>query len=627
MRRTFVVGTAGHVDHGKSSLVRALTGIDPDRLAEEQRRQMTIDLGFADFVSPAGNHIHLVDVPGHERFVRNMLAGAGGIDAAMLVVAADDGPMPQTREHLAILDLLDIGHSVIAVTKIDLVDEPWVEMIDGEIRQLVAGTSLESSEIVHVSAVDGTGLLDLQMALDRALEHVTRPPSQRAARLPIDRVFTMPGFGTVVTGTLIEGTLHEGERVVVLPRGLEARIRGLQSFAATVGTAEPGRRVAVNLTGVDVDDLRRGDVLSHPGSMTSAQRLDVRLRLIADAQRPLAHNDEVVVFTGSSETRAKAAILDAEQIAPGSAGWVQLRLENPVAVRPGDRFILRRPSPAETIGGGTMLVLDPPRHRRFRSDVIDRLAVLAEGSPRSRGLAWLGTRFATRADVGASLDPEVVRDLVEERAVVWIGKSSRSFLVRSEVLDSVIQRMVQHLVQFHATHPLRPGEHRETLRRALDLERAVFDAVIEEMVARGDIDDRDGIVRLGTFEIELDERQRATANRFLGSIREQSFRPDLPADRGLDSALVDALVARGELVAVGDDIVFLPETIESARTVLLASSGSQNGIELAEYRDLLGTSRKFAQALLEYFDRVGVTRRIGDRRIVITAKGTGKEIA
>jgi len=384
---TFVVGTAGHVDHGKSSLVRVLTGTDPDRLAEEQLRQMTIDLGFAELTTPAGNRVHLVDVPGHERFVRNMLAGAGGIDAAILVIAADDGPMPQTREHLAILDLLGIERGVVALNKADLVDDEWLAFVGESIRDLLQGTTLTGSEVVPVSSVTSAGLLDLQAALDRTLTLVRRPVSGRTPRLPIDRVFSMAGFGTIVTGTLLDGELHVGDRVEIVPAGRSSRIRGLQTFGTAVSTAFPGSRVAVNVIGLETNELSRGDVLTFPGVIRPGMRFDARVHLIEASERPLRHNDDVIVFAGSSETPAKAALLECESIEPGADGWVQLRLAQPAPVFTRDRFILRRPSPGETIGGGEILELDPPRHKRFQANVIERLASLAAGDPADLAMA------------------------------------------------------------------------------------------------------------------------------------------------------------------------------------------------------------------------------------------------
>jgi selenocysteine-specific elongation factor len=613
--RTFVAGTAGHVDHGKSSLVRALTGTDPDRLAEEQLRQMTIDLGFARLVTPSGNQVHIVDVPGHERFVRNMLAGAGGIDAAILTIAADDGPMPQTREHLAILDLLGISRGVVALSKADLIDDEWLGFVGETIRELLSGTGLEGSEIVPVSSTTGVGLIDLQHALDRALDGVARTSRNTAARMPIDRVFSMTGFGTVVTGTLLDGSLRTGDRVVVLPQGVPSRIRGLQTFGAAVETAQPGARVAVNLTGVETSDLARGNLLTMPGAMTAAIRFDARVRMLDSIDRPLRHNDDVIVFAGSSETPAKAALLDTDEVAPGASGWVQLRLASPVAVLAGDRFVLRQPSPAETIGGGTVLELDPPRHKRFQSSVIGRLEQLAAGDPSDRLLAWVGNRFVPEAKLEPWIDGDLLEQVQRDGAVAWAGAPGTRVLAQASTLDMALAAVNERIEAFHAEHPLESGVPRERVRQELGFDRMTFDALAWTSVRRGDIDDLGSLLRRRGYRIELDVERQSRANAYLELLRKNDFEPPAPADAGIEPSLVSALVALGEVVQVGEGIVYLPERIEEAEARLLSALSANLSISLAEFRDLLGTTRKYAQALLEYFDQQRVTRRVGDRRV------------
>jgi selenocysteine-specific elongation factor len=612
--RTFVVGTAGHVDHGKSSLVRALTGTDPDRLAEEQLRQMTIDLGFAELTTAAGNRVHLVDVPGHERFVRNMLAGAGGIDAALLVIAADDGPMPQTREHLAILDLLGIERGVVALSKADLVDEEWLGFVAESIRELLDGTSLAGSEIVPISSISGTGLRELRDALDRALGTVDRVEAGRAPRLPIDRVFSMPGFGTVVTGTLLGGALRVGERAEIFPSGLATRIRGLQTFGEPVSIAHPGSRVAVNLTGLETDEVERGDVLGLPGAIRPAMRLDARVQLVAAAERPLRHNDDVIVFTGSSEIPGKAALLDREAVDPGDQGWVQLRLARPVAALPWDRFVLRRPSPAETIGGGIILELDPPRHKRFQPAVIERLIQLAAGDPADLAMAWLGSRFVSEADLRANAPEDVVAALAEHGQIRFLGGSVGRTVGASAVVDLTRARLLDAVDRHHHERPLDPGMPRELLRQTLGLDRVAFDAVIADDPEL--VDEHAHVQRTG-FEIRLDDAQQAIVDRFVESLSVAGFQPPAADEAGVPPELVQAMIAKGSIVPVGAGIVFLPERIAEAETVLRTALARSDSISLAEFRDLLGTTRKYAQTLLEYFDRQRVTRRVGERRVAI----------
>jgi selenocysteine-specific elongation factor len=612
--RTFVVGTAGHVDHGKSSLVRALTGTDPDRLAEEQLRQMTIDLGFAELTTAAGNRVHLVDVPGHERFVRNMLAGAGGIDAALLVIAADDGPMPQTREHLAILDLLGIERGVVALSKADLVDEEWLGFVAESIRELLDGTSLAGSEIVPISSISGTGLRELRDALDRALGTVERVEAGRAPRLPIDRVFSMPGFGTVVTGTLLGGALRVGERAEIFPSGLATRIRGLQTFGEPVSITHPGSRVAVNLTGLETDEVARGDVLGLPGAIQPAMRLDARVQLVAASERPLRHNDDVIVFTGSSEIPGKAALLDREAVDPGDQGWVQLRLARPVAALPWDRFVLRRPSPAETIGGGIILELDPPRHKRFQPAVTERLIQLAAGDPADLAMAWLGSRFVSEADLRANAPDDVVAALAEQGEIRFLGESVGRTVGASAVVDLTRARLLDAVDRHHHERPLDPGMPRELLRQTLGLDRVALDAVIADHPEL--VDEHAHVQRTG-FEIRLDDAQQAILDRFVESLSVAGFQPPAADEAGVPPELVQAMIAMGSIVPVGGGIVFLPERIAEAETVLRTALARSDSISLAEFRDLLGTTRKYAQTLLEYFDRQRVTRRVGERRVAI----------
>src|SRR5205823_1324692 len=366
---SFVVGTAGHIDHGKSTLITALTGIDPDRLAEEKRRGMTIDLGFAHMWLRSGREIGIVDVPGHARFMRNMLAGAHGLDAVLLVVAADEGVMPQTREHLEIVDLLEVRRGLIALTKIDLVDDDWLALVIQEVRTALRGTSLEDAGVVPVSALTGAGLPELAAALDGLLEEAEPRRDSGRPRLPIDRVFTMSGFGTVVTGTLVDGTLHVGDELEVMPSGRRVRVRGLQRHNEKAESVGPGNRVAANLSGAEKHELARGDVLAPPGALRPARRVDARVRVLASAPRPVRHGASVLLHTGTAEVSCRVIVLEGDEIAPGAEGWAQLYLERPIAASAQDRFVLRLPSPATTLAGGVFVDVAPRKHARHDSAV------------------------------------------------------------------------------------------------------------------------------------------------------------------------------------------------------------------------------------------------------------------
>jgi selenocysteine-specific elongation factor len=526
-----VIGTAGHVDHGKSTLVQALTGINPDRLREEQEREMTIDLGFAWLTLPNGESVGIVDVPGHRDFIENMLAGVGGIDAALFVIAADEGVMPQTREHLAILDLLRIPGGVVALTKIDLIDDPdWLELVQADVSEALQGTVLDGAPIIPVSARTGQGLAELTAALQEVLARTPPRPDRGRPRLWIDRVFTIGGFGTVVTGTLVDGHLEVGQEVEILPRGLRARIRGLQTHKTRIQRAVPGSRVAINLTGISKQDLARGDLVTTPGWLRPTTLMDVRLDLLRDAPFPLKHNAFVKFFCGSAETVARVRLLGTETLAPGESGWVQLELDDPLPLVRGDRFIIRVPSPAVTVGGGEVVDPNPGRkHRRFRPEVLARLETLARGTPAEVLLQTLERR-----------GPLTVRDLLE---VSGLGEAAPEALAElfstgdAVVLDAVPEpaparlvvsrswwsattaRMRDELAAYHARYPLRPGMSREELRSALRLDPRAYNGLLARAAADGLIVDEAATVRLPEHQVRFTPQQQQAVDDLLARFR------------------------------------------------------------------------------------------------------------
>jgi selenocysteine-specific elongation factor len=628
--QSFVIGTAGHVDHGKSTLVKALTGIDPDRLAEEKARSMTIDLGFAWLSTPAGRQVSIVDVPGHERFIKNMLAGVGGIDAALLIVAADEGPMPQTSEHLAILDLLGLEHGIVVLTKRDAVDSEWLDMVTEETRDHLVGTSLEQAPIVPVSAITGDGLSELTAALDALLSHVTTPSDGVRPRLPIDRVFTVAGFGTVATGTLIGGGISVGQELHVYPAGRPVRVRGLQTHRTKVDGVGPGSRVAVNLTGVGVDDLQRGDVLAPPRLLSPSQRLDVRLRLLPAAPVDLEQNDELDFFSGASELPARVTLLDREQLAPGEEGWVQIRFQQPVTVMKGDRFIVRRPSPSETIGGGEVIDPNPPRHRRFRPEVLAALDTLAAGSPEELVLQTvIETPLDRRALgqqlhhlTGAQID-DAIATLIQRGDIRKIGVPRDDASVRpgehllgSSAWRRLVVTLTGMISAFHETRPLRRGIPKEEVRGRLRLGPGrLFDDVIATAVGDGVILDRGQVLSLPSFRIDLDPSRQATAERFLTALAQSPYAPPSPGDHGVDPDLLGALVDLGKVVRVAEGVVYDPASYAKIERDVIGLIEEHGRITLAEFRDHFQTSRKYAQATLEYLDQRRITRRVGDARV------------
>jgi selenocysteine-specific elongation factor len=629
-----VIGTAGHVDHGKSTLVRALTGIDPDRLAEEKAREMTIDLGFAWVVLPSGRRAGIVDVPGHERFIKNMLAGVGGIDLALLVIASDEGPMPQTREHLAILDLLGIRQGVVALTKTDMVDGEMVELVAEEVEELLRGMGLAGSPIIPVSALSGQGLDDLRQALDDALARAEDAHQSGPARLPVDRVFSVQGFGTVVTGTVLGGSLSVGQDVVIMPGREQTRIRGIQSHNEQTTTVAPGNRAALNLASVSGDDIRRGDVVSVPGALRAATRVDCHVEMLPSAPAPLEQNDEIDFFSGAKIVRGWPTLLDNERIDPGKSGWVQFRLQEPVAVAKNDRFILRRPSPSETIGGGTIVDPAPARHKRFRPDVIAALETLAQGTPEDIVFEAVSPepreyRELVRTPPAGLLPEQVaeaIRTLREEGRLVVLGTVSQreetaGFVLASDRWQDVSRHLRDAIDVFHERNPLRKGMPREEARRATGLQQRAFDAAVATAVDEGWLCEAGAVVHRADFSIVLDPSSRASLDRYRTALDSHPMSPPAPREFGIDDDLVAAAIELGEVVRVADGIVFSREAYESLVSRTLAHIDDHGSITLAGFRDRFGTSRKYAQAVLEYFDQQRVTRRVGDerRRFAVTS--------
>jgi selenocysteine-specific elongation factor len=610
-----VVGTAGHIDHGKSSLIRALTGIDPDRLEEEKRRGMTIDLGFAHLRLSGGRVVGIVDVPGHARFVRNMLAGVHGLDAVLLVVAADEGVMPQTVEHLEIVDLMEVRRGLAVLTKVDLVEPDWLELVREEVAETLARTSLAGAEILPVSTVTGQGLDDVARALERLLDEIPARVDLGRPRLPIDRVFTIAGFGTVVTGTLIEGELAVGEEVELQPSGRRTRIRGLQQHGQKVDRAAPGSRVAANLVGIEKDELGRGEVLARPGTLAVTRRVDASVRVLPDSPHPLRHDATVMLHTGTAEVPARVIVLGGETTIPaGQTGWAQLYLARPVAVRSGDRFVLRLPSPAATVAGGVLADVAPRRHRRHDPSVRASLerrsagAILSEELRKyPRGITAAGLVRATLADA-ASLS-----ELEARRAGEW--------LFAPEAWAALADRARRLLEEHHRAHPLRAGMPRGELQSRLGLAPAAFGPVLAALAEEGVLVERGGEVARPDHRVEIDIAAPGPAARLLEVLGRQPFAPpSLPEamrEAGASPEVVRALVASGALVRLSDEVVFTEGAYRAALELVRELAGRDGFVTVAGLRDRMGASRRPVLALLEHLDARRVTRRVGDQRVLL----------
>jgi len=627
-----VIGTAGHVDHGKSTLVKALTGIDPDRLKEEKEREMTIDLGFAWLSLPSGEQVGVVDVPGHQDFIKNMLAGVGGIEAALFIVAADESVMPQTREHLAILDLLKVPAGVIVFTKVDTVEEEWLELVQAEVAEVVEGTVLEGAPMVSVSAVTGQGLERLRQALDEVLATVPPRADRGRPRLPVDRVFTVAGFGTVVTGTLSDGTLRVGQEVEILPARLKARVRGLQTHKHKIENAVPGSRVAVNLSGLSTDQVKRGDVVTLPGWLEPTQLADGSLDYLADAPRELRHNQLVEFFSGSAEVPAHVRLLGTRSLAPGQRGWVQLRLAERVPLVKGDRFIIRQPSPSLTIGGG--VVVDPlprRRHRRFRPEVIQRLETLAHGTPADLLLETLDRRgplpartLVAEAGLPAATAAETLSQLLRGGQVFFLSAGPDEASAGAQILASaagwasLLGRLTGELASFHTSQPLRPGMPREALKSRLKLETRLFNEALARAAREGALVESEGLVRLPDHAVRFQPEQQAAVDRLLLQFsRSPTTTPSYKeAVAAVGEDVLLALIETGRLVRLSPEVLLLAETYRELVAWVKDTIGRHGSVNVGQVRDAFDTSRKYALALLEHLDDQRVTKRVGDERVL-----------
>lgn len=616
-----VIGTAGHVDHGKSTLVRRLTGIDPDRLLEEKAREMTIDLGFAWLELPGSSTVGIVDVPGHRDFIENMLAGVGGIDAVLLVIAADEGVMPQTREHLAILDLLGVENGLVVITKTDMVADPdWLELVEADVLSVLEGTALENADVLRVSAHTGAGIPALIEQLDALLTGLPQRPDYDQPRLPIDRVFTMSGFGTIVTGTLLGGALRVGDEVEIQPTGLRGRVRGLQSYKQAVPTSYPGSRTAVNISGVDKRAILRGHVLTRPGLLRPTALVDVRFRHLPDADRPLLHNTQVKVYCGAAETLARVRLLDRETLPPGETGWLQLRLQDALPLARGDRYIVRIPSPAQTIGGGVVVEPNPRRRwRRFQPKVIQNLETLMQGTPAQRlAQAAEGSEPVKRAELqkqtgmaSAEFEDAVQQALAEGLLTALPDET----LIATTTYRAAQRQILTLLEQFHQDTPLRAGMPREEMRSRLEVKNTTLNLLLASLENQVTVENN--LVRLPGHAIRFSDQQQAAVDRLRQQLTDQPYTPpsyteaaDITGER-----VLRALIDMGEIVQIQRDIILTRPAYEEMVAVTLTIIDRDGKIDAKGLRDHFNTSRKYAIGLLEHLDTLNITRRVGDDRV------------
>jgi selenocysteine-specific elongation factor len=629
--KSVIVGTAGHIDHGKTSLVKALTGIDADRLEEEKRRGITIDIGFAHFDLPAsdGNTIRVgfVDVPGHERFVRNMLAGVGGIDLVFLVIAADEGIKPQTREHFDICRLLAINRGITVLTKSDAVDADTLEVVRLEVEDYVRGSFLDPahSPIVAVSSLAGAGLDELKSALVQVASEVAAKNSAALARLPIDRVFTMKGFGTVITGTLVAGTIRKEEELEIFPAGKRVRVRGVQVHGAPAESAIAGQRTALNLAGIPTENLARGMTLAAADTYRTTSRVDAFLSLLPSA-KALKHGARVHFHAYTTETIAEVRLYGAKQLAPGGEAYAQLRFAEPMLILPGDRFIVRQFSPVVTIGGGVALDAFPATRKRSVADALAFLNIVRDGSPDH----VLAARVTRRGAIGLRLDDVPGEMNIRKEAAIKLADAAGlvrcdQLLVAPTAFARAKSDVLQVLKKFHDANPLVAGMSKEELRERVNLGAEVFGSVLEKLVAEKKLEAAGETLHLqGRGVVMKDEEAEskkiiehafASAGLQVPSLKE--VLAGLKVDKVRAQKIVTLLLRDRILIKISEELVFHQSALVNLRQKVTALKSTVPKIDVARFKDMTGVSRKYAIPLLEYLDRERVTRRVGDERVIL----------
>lgn len=628
-----VICTAGHVDHGKSTVVEALTGMDPDRLIEERERQMTIDLGFAWLDLPPIGTVGIVDVPGHRDFIGNMLAGVTSVTAALLVVAADEGVMPQTKEHIAIMDLLQINSGVIVITKTDLAENSdWVTLVQEEVIDRLSNTTLSSAELVYFTNISGD-VTELRNVLAKCLSsHVPRSDIDMP-RLNIDRIFTLPGFGTVLTGTLLGGYFEVGDEVEITPIGLRGRIRGLQNYKTSVEVAAPGIRVAINVSGVHKSKIRRGAVLARPGQFYGTRLIDVSIRLLSEEHNliPLRHNEQMKIYVGSTEVMARVRIIGAERLMPGENGWLQLELSSKVVVQKGDRFILRRPSPGNTIGGGIILDEHPIiRHSLHNPNSLMKFEIMSDGSPNQillQSLDSSGIISIKSLLVNSGLELReaiiILHQMISNKEVVVLGglekkvaADSTQLIVSYAFWGKTVDKIHDYLSDYHQRYPLRNGIQREELKSRMNISTHPFNALIIEMATQGKILINESVLRLPMHRVILQGQDKQQVETVIKQFNDDPYntpsRKQVVDMIGIE--ILSVMLDQDILISITPDLLFLLETYETMVEETKIYITQKGSVTVAEVRDMFCTSRKYALGFLEHMDREGITVRVGDKR-------------
>ncbi|MGA3083507.1 MAG: selenocysteine-specific translation elongation factor [Thermodesulfobacteriota bacterium] len=637
--KQIILGTAGHIDHGKTSLVKALTGIDTDRLKEEKERGITIELGFAYLDLPNGQRLGIIDVPGHERFIKNMVAGASTIDLVALIIAADEGVMPQTREHLDICSLLGIKKGLVALTKVDMIERDWLELVQEDIKEFLKGTFLEGAPILPVSSTTGHGISELTAVLERLSAEVEERPSAGIFRLPVDRVFTMRGFGTVITGTAISGSLSVGDQVHIYPQEIQAKVRGIQVHNQDIEQVRAGLRTAINLQGIEKAAVNRGNVVASPLGLHPTRLLDIHIRLLTSVQKPLKHRSQIRFHSGTNEILGRVILLEGEDIKPGESHFCQIRFSEPVALLPGDLAVIRSYSPVQTIGGAEILNVIPAKHKRFNPEVIHQLQVLQSGSDLDKTALQVllaGSTGVSRQALGQVLPlpskklDELLKELLSQKILIQWDKENK-IIIHHQELFNLSLAVEQELEGYHQVNPLKSGLLKEELKSRLPQirEAKLFNFLLNQLAEQKILVQEKELVRLINHKVQLQEDQQTVRDSleevYLKSGLQPPYFKELAEKftKGQSRPVLELMVKEGKLVKVKEDLYFHKQAIEELKKKLIHWLKEKGEITTPEFKDLTQTSRKYTIPLLEYFDAVQVTMRVEDKRLLRESKESG----
>ncbi len=630
--KQIILGTAGHIDHGKTSLIKALTGTDTDRLKEEKARGITIELGFASIDLPSGQHVGIVDVPGHEKFVKNMVAGASGIDIVAMVIAADEGVMLQTKEHMEICTLLGIKHGLVVLTKTDMVDEEWLELVTDDIKTFITGTFLEEAPVIPVSSLTGQGIDLFRDTIDQLCSDIPEKTPSSLFRLPVDRVFSMKGFGTVITGTLTSGKINVGDTIMVYPSGITSKVRGIQVHNKSEDVAEAGQRTAINFQGLDKESVNRGDVVSLPETLKSNYLIDSQFHYLSSNLKPLKNRSRVRFHTGTNEIMGNLIILENEELHPGQDGVIQLRLDSPVTCVKDDKYVIRSYSPVRTIGGGRILNPIPTKHKRFRTDIIDGLKTAAKDNLEDTVLfhaaqgGYNGVLFSDLKLMTNTPDKKLnnaVQSHLTKRAMILIDKDKRIFL-HSDIFDKLINEVKNFLTKYHGENPLKENMPKEELKSKLPsvLGTKIFNLILTQLTKEKEIIQEEDSVRLKSHVVALQIDQEEVVNNIIKTYKESKLSPPyfkaFCENNGYEQKSVFdillVLVNDGKIIKVKDDLYFFEDAVNNLKDELVDYLKKNKEITTPQFKDMTGVSRKYVIPLIEYFDSEKVTIRVGDSR-------------